>query len=94
VEFDDFEDDDSSLDLTDGESEGMNDIDASGASVNTGQVDWCVSASPWLTPSAGAIFNAHLRSAPVLYHLHQDARQDMKPSSAGHIIATAGGRWG
>ena len=42
VDFDDFEDDEGSLGLMDDEAGGMKDVDASGASVNTGQVDWCV----------------------------------------------------
>lgn len=45
AEFDDFDvEDDSSLGLMDDNSEALTDIDASGASVNTGQVDWCVPA--------------------------------------------------
>ena len=43
VDFDDFEDEEGSLGLlVDDDSEGVHDVDASGASVNTGQVDWCV----------------------------------------------------
>lgn len=46
MDFDDFEDNEGSLALVDDEADGMNDVDASGASVNTGQVDWCVPSSP------------------------------------------------